>query len=116
MIVIDISEPRYMFMEYLKSINVEYSNDKFLMFLSGSLFRICGVRVESNPIYHWSQQDLLVSNTPHLDVYVTKWFPMEHMWQIRTSGQVGDYYLIKVVGNSGVLYHVNENGSLHNTV
>lgn len=116
MIVFDISEIRYRFMNHMSDINVEYSSEKFLIFLSGSLFRICGVTVETDPLHHWSQHDLIVSHAPQLDTYVTKWFPLHEMLQVRTSGQVGDYYLIKVVGNSGVLYHVSESIAIYNTV
>ena len=116
MIVFDISEPRYMFMEYLKQINVEYSPDLFLKFLSGSLFRICGPTVEIDPVSVMTKYDLIVSNISHLDVVLTKWFPMDYISQIRLSGYVGDYYIVKIVGNTGDLYHVSEYGAVHHTV
>lgn len=116
MIIFDISEPRYMFMEYLKYVNVEYTPDLFLKFLSGSLFRICGITVETNPVYPRSQHDLLVTNISQLDVIVTRWLPLDYISKIQVSGFVGDYYIIKVVGNTGVLYHVSENGAVHYTV
>lgn len=116
MIVFDISEPRFVFMEYLKTVNIEYSPDKFLKFLSGSLFRICGINVETYPPYNQSYQDLLVANVAHLDAYITKVLPMDYMCRIHSTGFVGDYYLIKVVGNSGILYHVSESNTVSNTV
>lgn len=116
MIVFDVSEPRYIFMEYLKTVNVEYSPELFLKFLSGSLFRICGITVETFPAAIYTYQDLIVSNVSHFDNYVTKVLPMDYIGQINCSGFVGDYYLVKVVGNSGILYHVSESSAVSNTV
>ncbi len=116
MITFDVSESRYMFMEYLKSINVEYSPDLFLKFLSGSLFRICGLLVEPYPLSGYSNNDLIVTNVTQYDSLITKWLPMDYMGQMQCTGFVGDYYLIKVVGNSGVIFHVNESGAIYNTL
>lgn len=116
MIVFDVSESRFRFMEYLKSTNLEYSPELFLKFLSGSLFRICGLTVEPFPVQTYSNTDLLVTNISQFDVILTKWLPMDYMGQLRSSGFVGDYYFIKIVGNSGVIFHVNESGAVHNTI
>ena len=116
MIVFDISEIRYTFSEYLKYTGVEYTPDLFLKFLSGSLFRICGVPVDTDPIGPTTNKDLIVMNISQFDMIITKWLPMTYISKVKVTGFVGDYYIIRVVGNSGVLYHVSEIGTIHNTV
>lgn len=116
MIVFDVSEPRYRFMEYLKSVNTEYRPELFLMFLGNSLFRICGITVSTIPTLQWTLQEQNAMTVPQLDEYITKWLPFDYMQKLYTSGHTGDYYMIKVIGNSGVLFHVNENHQLHHPI
>lgn len=110
MIAFDISEIRYYYSELMKDLGNDYVSSEFNRWLACRISDIYNIDVrcyKSNLVCNQHQLSI--------DSYIGRWLPFDKV-SLYTSGIVDDFYILETLYNTGVIYHVNEQYSIHRTL